>query len=126
METVNANDDVMLTTYSNPYDPFKDFDSWYKFDMREGTDCCGILSRMVDALKVEKGLKKKTIYEEFENEETNDELVSEAMEKIVKLHPTMYLMVYPGDKRYTLPYEEFVKTIPNVESEEEVSHFQNF
>lgn len=109
-------DDVMLTTYSNPYNPFTDFDAWYNFDLREGTDCCGVLSRMIDTIKDEKGLKKKTIYEEFENEELNEEIASEAMNKLVKLHPTMYLIVHPGDRRYTLPYEEFVKTIPKLES----------
>ena len=110
-----SSDDVMLTTYSNPYDPFKDFDAWYNYETMQGTDSCGVLSRMIDTLKDEKGLKKKTIYEEFENEELNDEIASEAMDKLVKLHPTMYLIVHPGDRRYTLPYEEFVKTIPKLD-----------
>ena len=110
-----SNDDIMLTTFNNPYDPFTNFDAWYKFDLTYGSDCCGILDRMLDAVREEEKLKKKSIYEEFVDDETTDELTTIAMNKIVAMHPTMYLIVHPGDKRYTLPYEEFKKTIPQLE-----------
>lgn len=108
-------DDAMLTTYENPYDPFTDFDSWYNFDVRSGTDCCGILARMVDTITDELKLKKKSIYDEFVDETTKDEITELAMNKIVSYHPTMYLIVHPGDKRYTLSPDEFKKTIPELE-----------
>lgn len=110
-----SDDDVMLTTFSNPYDPFTDFDAWYNYDLRSGSDCCGVLDRMIDAISEEKGLNKKTIYNEFVDDEEKDEIVTLAMNKLVAMHPTMYLIVHPGDKRYTLPYDEFLKTIPQIE-----------
>lgn len=39
--------DVMLTTVDNPYDPFTQFGSWYKYDMTAGYDTCGTLARLM-------------------------------------------------------------------------------
>lgn len=32
--------EVMITSADNPYNPFKDFDSWLKFDMFKGYRTC--------------------------------------------------------------------------------------
>lgn len=34
-----------LTTVDNPYDPSIDFDSWRRYDLDHGYDCCGMLAR---------------------------------------------------------------------------------
>ena len=37
---------VAITTVDNPFDPFDDFDSWYRFDMDKGYNSCALLSRL--------------------------------------------------------------------------------
>lgn len=106
--------DIALTTYNNPYDPFTDSDSWYTFDIRNGTDCCGYLSRVVDSIRFN-NKKINNTNDAFVDDETNDDMIEEAMERIVKLNPFVYLIVHPNDRRYSLPNDEFVKTIPKIE-----------
>lgn len=112
---MDINKNICLTTYNNPYDPFVDWDSWYRFDVNNGTDCCGYLSRMVDSI-LEKNPKIDKTKDSFVDEETMDEIVEEAMKKIVKQDSFTYLMVYPGDRRYNLSIDEFNKTIPNIKT----------
>lgn len=37
-----------LTTVDNPYDPFKQFDSWFLYDVEKGYNCCALLDRVAD------------------------------------------------------------------------------
>lgn len=36
----------MLTTEDNPFDPTKDFDSWYAWDESMGYRTCGLIARL--------------------------------------------------------------------------------
>ena len=37
----------MLTTTDNPFNPFVDFDSWFRFDTEQGYNTCGYLDRII-------------------------------------------------------------------------------
>lgn len=36
----------MLSTTDNPFDPFDDFDNWYKFDTLHHYNCCSYLDKI--------------------------------------------------------------------------------
>ena len=41
-------DEVRLTTFDNPFDPFKDFTSWFLFDIEKGYNTCGYVARIAN------------------------------------------------------------------------------
>lgn len=69
-----------LTTVDNPYDPFKDFDHWFLFDVVNGYNSCSYLARIA------------TTSEQLTEEENLLE-IDRAIDEIVKYNPTLYRKV---------------------------------
>lgn len=39
---------VAITTFDNPFDPFKQFESWFMFDVEKGYNTCSYLARIAN------------------------------------------------------------------------------
>ena len=72
-DSTNSNE-VMLTTVDNPYDPFSQFDSWFRFDTEKGYNTCSYLARITN------------IPEDATQEEANRE-VERAVDEIILYNP---------------------------------------
>lgn len=68
------NDETMLTTVDNPFNPFDDFDSWFMFDIEKGYNTCGRLMRLA------------VITEDMSDKEVSDE-VDRAMNRLIQADP---------------------------------------
>lgn len=55
--------ECMLTTVDNPFDPFKQFDQWFLFDVEKGYNSCSYLARIA---KTSDQLTEKENFEEVE------------------------------------------------------------
>ena len=62
---------AMLTTIDNPFDPFEQFDSWYKFDLDKGYNSCSYLARIARTS------------DQFTEQENNIE-IERAIDEIIK------------------------------------------
>lgn len=72
----------LVTTIDNPFDPFKQFDDWYRFDNDHGYHTCEYLARVA---KTSNDL----------SEEANAEAINVAVDEIVRLNINgMYKRVY--------------------------------
>lgn len=60
-----------LTTFDNPYDPFKQFTPWFLFDVEKGYGTCAYLGRIARTS------------DELSDEENNQE-IERAMDEIIK------------------------------------------
>lgn len=63
--------ECMLTTIDNPFNPFKDFTSWFLFDVEKGYNTCSYLARIAK------------LSEELSEVENNIE-VERAIDEIIK------------------------------------------
>lgn len=62
---------AMLTTFDNPFNPFENFNEWYRFDTDKGYNSCGFVDRIArtsDAL----------------SDEENDREIERAIDEIIK------------------------------------------
>lgn len=76
--------DYMLTTFDNPFNPFDDFDRWYKEDILLGHNCCGLLGRTA-------------FTSELFSDEVNEKNIDEAMKIIVQSDPMIFKLVTKED-----------------------------
>ena len=83
---VMANEDanVMLTTFDNPFNPFTQFDAWFKYDLVLGHNCCGLLARTANTSNVA-------------SDELNDLDVLRAIDEIVSNNPEIFKKVTRKD-----------------------------
>lgn len=63
--------ETMLTTVDNPYNPFKDFILWFLYDEEKGYKTCSLLGRTT---KLSDDMSQKEI----------DEAIDKAMDDIIK------------------------------------------
>lgn len=80
------NDECMLTTFDNPYDPFEQFTLWLLFDKEHGYNTCEYLARIAN------------ISDQLSEHENNLE-VERAIDEIIKLNP---LNIYKKVRRNAL------------------------
>ena len=73
----------MLSTVDNPYDPFKQFASWFLYDVEKGYNSCAYLARIA-----------KTS-DQFSDEE-NDQEIERAIDEIIKYD---YMNIYKKMKQ---------------------------
>lgn len=64
------NNDCLLTTFDNPFDPFEQFDSWLLFDKEKGYNTCEYLARIV---KLSEDMSDEE--EDMEIERAMDEII---------------------------------------------------
>ena len=84
-EVVSTEDsDVMLTSFDNPFNPFTQFDAWYKYDLILGHDCCGLLARTANTSNVQ-------------SQELQDQDVLRAIDEIVSNFPEIFKKVTRND-----------------------------
>ena len=69
-----------LSTTDNPYNPFADFDSWYRFDLDKGYSSCSYLDRIAMTSSA------------FTDEENMRE-IERAIDEIVSLNGNLYYKV---------------------------------
>lgn len=61
----------MLTTFDNPFDPFDEFDSWYRFDVDKGYNSCSYLDRIA---------RTSDQLSDFENEKEVERAIDEIIQ----------------------------------------------
>lgn len=77
--------ECMLTTFDNPFDPFEQFTSWFLFDVEKGYNTCAYLARIAKPS------------DELTDQE-NDSEIERAIDEIIKYD---FLNVYKKVRRKT-------------------------
>lgn len=82
---MNANGNVALTTFDNPYNPFTQFQKWFLFDTEKGHNSCAYLARIART-------------SEFLSEEENEREIERAIDEIIQYD---FMNKYKKIYRYT-------------------------
>ena len=77
--------EFMLTTFDNPFDPFEDFTSWFLFDVGNGYNSCSYLARIA---KISDDMTEQEVSAEIER----------AIDEIIKYD---FMAIYKKIKRST-------------------------
>ena len=77
--------DRMLTTFDNKFNPFTDFERWWKEDLRLGHDCCGTLAR-------------NSLCSVLFSDEINEQLEDQTIDYVISLNPSLYKAVYKDEE----------------------------
>ena len=75
--------ECMLTTFDNPFDPFEQFTSWFLFDVEKGYNTCGYLARIAH------------ISDQLTEKENNEE-IERAIDEIIQYD---FMNIYKKVKR---------------------------
>jgi hypothetical protein len=80
-----ANDqDFLLSTEDNPYDPHTEYDKWYDYDEQHGHCTCGLIARLALS-SIELGIEDDGL------------AYDDACERILSLNlPNNFIKVYKG------------------------------
>lgn len=73
-------EDFMLTTFDNPFNPFNEFEAWLKFDMILGYNTCGLLAKTANTNSIQ-------------SDELNVKREIQAMKDICEREPLIYRMI---------------------------------
>ena len=72
---------VTMTTVDNPYNPFKDFDAWYDYDMRCGYSTSCLLARLLPK-------RSDNLPDAYQ-----DEIEEQIIDRYVKMFPLTYAKI---------------------------------
>lgn len=97
----------MLTTFDNPYHPFKDFESWNAFDISKGYHSCSLLARLVNV--------SDTL-----SDEINDKEYERAINQIIHLNPFLWTKIKETDRVRTIDLAQLQKNIDDKVANEKV------
>ena len=78
-----SSNECMLSTIDNPFNPFENFEEWYRFDMDKGWNSSGRLARIA---KLSDDMSDEEI--DFETEKAIDEIIkNDFLNIFIKVRP---------------------------------------
>ncbi len=85
MSTTRTNDQVMITTIDNTYNPFTQYEEWFALDEARGYHSTGLLARYV--------------YSSYDLSDQDQAIaIAQGIEELIKANPFgMYRKVVPSD-----------------------------